>query len=1011
MAISKRLLNTPLESHPDILVHIDGVPYPAGKNDLLIEVIDREMPERKLPQVCYHPQLGPIETCDTCLVEIDGKLQRACGTLVCDGMTVATVGPRAEMAQREAFDRLLEVHDLYCTVCDNNNGDCAIHNTTEAIKVRRQARPFVPKPYPQDHSNPFYRYDPSQCILCGRCVEACQNVQVNETLTIDWESRHPRVLWDGGTEIAGSSCVSCGHCVTVCPCNALMEKSMLGEAGYFTALPRNTLNSMIETVKGVEQDIGFGPILALSNLEADMREPRTKKTKTVCPYCGVGCTFDMWTKGRHILKVQPGEGPANGISTCVKGKFAWDYVNSPGRLPWPLIRTREDGGSGAFRRASWDEALNLIAERFTQIKRDHGPDALAFIASSKCTNEESYLMQKLARAVIGTNNIDNCSRYCQSPATKGLQRTVGFGADSGSIADLETAGLIVIIGSNTAENHPVLATRLKRSHKFRGQRHIVADLRRHEMAERADLFIRPHPSTDQVWLNAVAKCILDQGRHRQDFIDKWVHGFDDYRKSLEAYTLEFAEQRTGVPADTLRRIADEIVNADGVCIVWAMGVTQHCGGSDTSTAISNLLLLTGNYMRPGAGAYPMRGHNNVQGTSDFGSMPNVYPGYQHVDDDEIRAKFEAAWKVRLPPKPGLDNHEMIRAVHEGKLKCIYLKGEDTITSDANANDVSRALSKIDFLVVQDIDFSVTARFADVILPAAPSLEKEGTFVSTERRIQRLYQVFEPLAESKPDWEIIQLIANRVGGGWDYKHPSDIMKEIASLTPIFAGVTYERLEGYKSLQWPVAEDGTDSPVLFMEKFHFPDGKAKFHPVEWVEPCEEIGEEFPLHLNNGRLLEHFQQGAMTYRSKGIGRMTPSNFVEVSPGLARERNIDSGEKVTLRSPYGEVTVPVVVTDRVYGTQLYMPMNSTENPVNRLTGSSVDRAVHTPAYKEVSVSLTPVPGGLAPDPLPPENFRHGHRTPQEGVEVERKWARPDYRLPGMHPADKPVQIQTTQK
>src|SRR6185437_12815882 len=433
-------------------------------------------------------------------------------------------------------------------------------------------------------------------------------------------------------------------------------------------------------------------------------------------------------------------------------------------------------GSEGFRRASWDEALNLIAERFTQIKHDHGPDALAFIASSKCTNEESYLMQKLARAVIGTNNIDNCSRYCQTPATKGLQRTVGYGGDAGSIQDIEKAGLVLIVGSNTAESHPVLATRIKRSHKLRGQRLIVADLRRHEMAQRADIFMRPRPSTDTVWINAIAKHILDSGRHRQDFIEKWVNGFDEFKRSLEPYTLEFAEKRTGISAETLRQVADEIVRADGVCILWAMGVTQHCGGSDTSTSISNLLLLTGNYMRPGAGAYPMRGHNNVQGASDFGSMPDVYSGYQHVDDDQIRAKFEAAWKVKLPAKPGLDNHEMIRAVHRGELKCIYLKGEDTITSDANANEVSRALSDVEFLVVQDVNFSATARFADVILPASPSLEKEGTFVSTERRIQRLYRAFEPLGESKPDWEIIQLIANRLGAGWDYKHPSDVMKE-------------------------------------------------------------------------------------------------------------------------------------------------------------------------------------------------------------------------------------------
>ncbi len=650
----------------------------------------------------------------------------------------------------------------------------------------------------------------------------------------------------------------------------------------------------------------------------------------------------------------------------------------------------------------------LIADRFTAIKSQHGPDALAFIASSKCTNEESYLMQKFARAVIGTNNIDNCSRYCQTPATMGLNRTVGYGGDTGSIQDIEKAGLVLIVGSNTAESHPVLATRVKRSHKFRGQRLIVADLRKHEMAERADIFIRPQPSTDTVWINAIAKYILDQGWHKQEFIDRWVNQFAEYKQSLEPYTLEFAEKRTGIPAATLQQIAQEIVQADGVCILWAMGVTQHCGGSDTSTSISNLLLLTGNYMRPGAGAYPLRGHNNVQGTSDFGSMPNVYSGYQKVSDEKVRSKFEAAWKVPLPPKNGLDNHEMIRAMHEGKLKCIYLKGEDTITSDANAGDVSKALQMLDFLVVQDVAFSETAHFADVVLPASPSLEKEGTFVNTERRIQRLYRAFEPLGESKPDWEIIQLIANRLGAGWHYEHPSDIMTEIASLTPIFAGVTYERLEGYRSLQWPVEADGKDSPVLFLDKFPFPDGKATFYPVEWVEPCEELPSQTALHLNNGRLLEHFEQGAMTYQCEGIKRMTPSNFVEVSPQLAREQNLENGSMVQLRSLYGEVHVPVVVTDRVEGRQLYMPLNSTKQPVNRLTSSNVDRATHTPAYKEVSVEMTVLPEKQS-HPLPAENFRHGTRTPQIGVEVDRKWKRSDYALPGTRRDDKLVQIQTT--
>jgi formate dehydrogenase major subunit len=982
------------------LLTVDGIAHPFGAGEYLVDVLNSV--GRIIPQVCYHRQLGPIETCDTCMVEVNGELVRACATKPAPGMVVTTESDLVDRAQREAFDRILGNHLLYCTVCDNNNGNCTVHNTTHLLGVVHQARPYRAKPYSKDTSNPFYRYDPDQCILCGRCVEACQNVQVNETLSIRWEDEHPRVLWDGGEQIAGSSCVSCGHCVTVCPCNALMEKSMLGEAGYFTGWPAKALENMIDVVKGIEPELGYPPILALSETEARMREARTRKTKTVCTYCGVGCSFDIWTKDRHILKIEPEHGAANGISTCVKGKFAWDFVNADDRLTTPLIREGE-----TFRRASWDEALRLIASKFSEIKREHGPDALGFIASSKCTNEESYLMQKLARAVVGTNNVDNCSRYCQTPATMGLSRTVGYGGDSGSIKDIEAAGLVLICGSNTAESHPVLATRVKQSHKLRGQRLIVADLREHEMARRADIFFRPKPSTDLIWLSAMSRYILDQGLAKTEFIEKWVNGLEDYRKSLEPFTMEFAQQKTGVPADTLRAVAQEIASADGVCILWAMGVTQHCHGSDTSTAISNLLLVTGNYMRPGAGAYPLRGHNNVQGASDFGSMPNYYPGYQKVEDAEARAKFERGWGVSLPEGKGLDNHEMIDAIQEGKLKSIYLKGEDMITSDSNANYVGDALSKLEFFVVQDIAMSETAKFADVVLPASPSLEKEGTFTNTERRIQRLYQALEPLAESKPDWQIICAVANALGAGWKYRHPSEIMAEAASLTPLFAGVTYERLEGYKTLQWPVAEDGSDQPLLFTKGFPFPDGKAKFFPVEWQAPGEETSTEFDLHLNNGRLLEHFEQGAMTYRSEGIREITPNAFVEVSPELAEERGLESGRWVQLKSPYGQIKVQVLVTDRVQGKQLYMPMNTIEEPVNRLTGSHTDVVTHTPAFKETAVHLTVLPEQGA-NPLPRKNFRYGHPTPQRGVEVERKWKRSDYYLPGTGKDDKLVQIET---
>jgi formate dehydrogenase major subunit len=982
-----------------ISVTIDGVVQEAQAGERLIDVVNRT--GSKVPQVCYHPQLGPIQTCDTCMVEVDGQLVRACATAISDGLVVDTKSEAADKAQREAYDRILGNHMLYCTVCDNSNGNCTVHNTAKLLAVEHQNIPFRTKPYEEDHTNPFYRYDPNQCILCGRCVEACQNLEVNETLSINWEDPHPRVLWDGGSTIGESSCVSCGHCVTVCPCNALMEKSMLGHAGFFTGLPKPALEGMIEVVKGIEPETGYGTIMRVSEAEEAMRESRIRRTKTVCTYCGVGCSFDVWTKDRHILKVEPLEGPANGISTCVKGKFAWDHINSTDRLKKPLIREGDK-----FREASWEEALSLVARRLTEIKAKNGPDSIGLISSSKCTNEESYLMQKLARAVVGTNNIDNCSRYCQSPATVGLFRTVGYGGDSGSITDISQADLVLIVGSNTAESHPVIATRVKRAHKLHGQKLIVSDLRENEMARRADVFLHPKPGTDLIWLSSVTRFLIDSGLAKTDFIDKWVNGFDEYRKSLEPFTLEFAAERCGLPIETLKKVAHMIAEAERVCVLWAMGITQHSQGSDSSTAISNLLLATGNYMRPGTGAYPLRGHNNVQGASDYGSMPNNLPGYQSIDDKEVRARFEAAWKVTLPSNKGLDNHEMVDAIEQGKLKAMYLIGEEMSIVDSNANYVGDAFSKLEFFVVQEIFFGVTCQYADVVLPATPSLEKEGTFTSTERRIQRLYEVFEPLDGCRPDWQIIRDVANQLGANWNYQHPSEVMDEIASLTPLFAGVSYEKLEGYNSLQWPVAADGSDQPLLYTKQFFFPDGKARLFPLKWLEAAEQPDAEFDLHLNNGRLLEHFHEGNLTYRTEGIRAKTPDTFVEVSPELAAERGIQNGTWVQLTSRYGRVRVRALVTDRVSGKELYMPMNSVESPINRLTSSHTDPVTHTPAYKETSVKMTVLPE-IGESPLPRTNSRWGHPTPQHGVEVERKWQRADYRPPG----PQLVQIQPRQR
>ncbi|MBB6450135.1 formate dehydrogenase major subunit [Geomicrobium halophilum] len=967
-------------------VTLNGKRLKVRKDQTAIDVMSENNVE--VPSLCYHPSLGAIETCDTCIVSVNGELVRSCSTKLKSGDVINTNGEEAHEAQLLALDRVLGNHELYCTVCDYNNGNCEIHNAVKEMKVSHQETPFDHKPYEVDR-NAFYRYDPDQCILCGRCVEACQDVQVTETLTIDWERERPRVIWDKDSPIEESSCVNCGHCSTVCPCNAMMEVGMEGEAGFLTGIKDSSMRPMINVTKEVET--GYEQLMTVSDVEASMRDNRIEKTKTVCTYCGVGCAFDVWTKDRQILKVEPQtEAPANGISTCVKGKFGWDFVNSEERLTKPLIR---DGD--AFREAEWEEAYDLIEKKFKEEKEKNGPDSLAFVTSSKCTNEDSFVMQKLGRSVIGTNNIDNCSRYCQSPATMGLWRTVGYGGDSGEIKDIEKAELVIIAGSNTSESHPVLATRVKRAQKLHGQKVIVSDLRKHEMADRSDLFIQPSAGSDLVWISAVTKYIIDQGWHDQEFLNDHVNGLDEYIESLEPYTLDYAEKVTGISKEEMIEIAKSIHNAETTCFLWAMGITQHGGGSDTSTAISNLMLITGNYMKPGAGTYPLRGHNNVQGASDFGSMPDRFPGYEFVTDDDARARYEEGWGVDLPSEKGLNNHEMVQAIHDGNLNVLYIKGEEMAIVDSNANYVQEAFEKLDFFVVQDVFFSKTAEFADVVLPASPSFEKDGTFVNTERRFQRLYKVLDPLGDSKPDWQIIMEVANRLGAGWNYEHPSEIMDEAASLSPMFAGVSYDRLEGYDSLQWPVAEDGTDTPLLFTDKFPFPDGKARLYPVEWTEPID-FGEEYDLHINNGRMLEHFHEGNLTYRSEGITKKVPNTFLEVSPELAEERGVEDGTLVRLTSPYGNVKVRCIVTDRVKGHELYLPMNDRgEGAINYLTSFHADKDTDTPAYKEASVKME-VLESTGESPLPKINHRNGNPQPQIGVDVEKKWARKDYTFPG---------------
>lgn len=983
-------------------IRYDGQPLAAEAGLPLPDLLDSVGIE--LPHVCYHPALGAIETCDTCWVEVDGKLVRGCTLTAAEGLTVESRAPQAQAAREEGMDRLLAKHELYCTLCENNSGDCTLHNTVAAMSIPIQRYPFTRKPYEKDHSSPFYTYDPDQCILCGRCVEACQNVEVNETLSIDFTAEHPRVLWDDGAAIDDSSCVHCGHCVTVCPCNALMEKTMQPDAGPFTAMPQSLKRPMIDLVKELEKTIGAPPITAISNMDAAWRQQEIKRTKTVCTYCGVGCAFEMWTRDRTILKVQPVlEAPVNGISTCIKGKFAWDFVNSTQRLTTPLIREND-----RFREASWDEALDMVAERLTKTREKYGKNSIGFIGSSKASNEEAYLTQKISRLILGSNSVDNSSRYCQNPATKGLFRTVGYGGDAGTIRDLEQAELIVIVGSNTAENHPVIASKIKAAHKLHGQKLLVVDVRKHEMAERADLFLCPNPSTDLIWASAMARYMFDNGYADTEFLQKHVNQVDEYRRSLEPFTLEFAERKTGLSRDQLIASAEMIGRAKSVCLMWAMGITQHSHGSDTSTSLSNLLLVTGNYGRPGTGGYPMRGHNNVQGASDFGCLKNMYPGYEKVTDPQARERWARGWGVApddLSDEVGMDNWELVAKAGEDKIRAMYIIGEDTALADADLNNVHDAFEEVEFMVVQDMFLSRTAEFADVVLPACPSVEKEGTFVNTERRIQRFYQVMKPLGSSRPDWEILTDLARRMGHDWGYTHPSQIMDEVAGISKMFAGVNYERLAGWKSLCWPVAEDGTDTPLLYTDGFHTEDGKAVLYPLEWREPEEAVGGEYDLHLDNGRMLEHFQSTNQTGPGGRINQEISNWFVEVSPQLAAERGLEDGTWVRVTSRRHSIDTQVTITDRVQGNMLFMPIHQSKPGVNFLTGEHHDPDVNTPAYKETAVKLEPLPRGKGEPPLPHHNFRYGHRTPNSGIEAPVKWVDPQYHQPPAH-VEKPERL-----
>ncbi|HDC92752.1 MAG TPA: formate dehydrogenase subunit alpha [Candidatus Acetothermia bacterium] len=667
--------------------------------------------------------------------------------------------------------------------------------------------------------------------------------------------------------------------------------------------------------------------------------------ETVCPFCGCGCRITLHLKGNRIVKVSGGY---RGFRLCVKGRFGLSFVHREDRLQVPLIREGDH-----FREASWDEALGLVADRLRETREKYGPDAIAGLSSAKCTNEENYLFQKFMRAAIGTNNVDHCARLCHAPTVAGLVRAFGSGAMTNSIDEILDADCILVTGSNTSEAHPIVAQEIKRAVR-RGATLIVVDPRRIELAELAHFHLRQRPGTDVAWINGFCHVILREGLWDEDFVRERCENFEEFARAIEKYTPEYVEEITGIPAGLLVEAARAFGKAERAMIFYAMGLTQHTSGTDNVLAIANLAMLTGNVGRRSTGVNPLRGQNNVQGACDMAALPNVLPGYQKLSDPEVRAKFEKAWGRPIPEEPGLTVVEMFRAAEEGKVKAMVIMGENPMVSDPDIQHVAEALEKLEFLVVIDIFPNETTRYADVILPAASFAEKDGTFTSTERRVQRIRAALRPPGEARPDWEILCELSMRLGYPMSYRHPAEIMDEIASLVPIYGGISYERLEG-EGLQWPCpSPDHPGTP--FLHKDRFPRGKGRFHPVEYRDPDEYPDEEYPLILTTGRVLYHFHSRTMTGRVEGLQGLSPEAYVEVNPLDAGRYGIEDGARVRVSSRRGSIEVLAKVTTRVPQGTVFIPFHFGEQAANRLTNPALDPISKIPEYKVCAVKLEPL-------------------------------------------------------